>query len=320
MSKALKNIGFFLVTIVIAAVIFWLVFVDKQSKQGVLEYSLGLLGEKLMAMVPESEDKQPIQTLYDDFVAKAKNQEVAPDKIENVAATILNLSNRDTIVTPQEAEAIIRFSLAEPVRIERAYPESVCVEAREREPRFVAVAPLPPPKGKQKLSPEQWIVVGERIKTAYDFNSQYQKAMQEYHKKMYDPKLQMQFKVEDGLRIDIDTNLKQQLDQKQYHRLQKEMQELEKKQIIVWRKNFSQEMQKELEKRRQEIESLKQLNELENLTEMKGLESLQSLKALESLKSLEVLQYIPVINADSIRIIVEKSLKEAGVAIEKGKK
>ena len=317
MSKALKNIGFFLVTIVLTAVIFWLVFVDKESKQGVLEYSLGLLGEKLMAMVPDSEEKQPVQALYDDFVAKAKNQEVAPDKIENVAATILNLSNRDTKVTPQEAEAIIRFSLAEPVRIESAYPESVCVEEREREPRFVMVAPLPPPKGKQKLSPEQWIVVGERIKTAYDFNSQYQKAMQEYHKKIHDPKLQMQFKVEDGLQIALDTNLKQQLDQKKYRRLHKEMQGLEKQRIIVWRKDFSEEMRKEMEKRRQDIESLKQLNELEHLQELKGLESL---KALESLKSLEVLQYIPVVNADSIRIIVEKSLREAGVAADKGKK
>ncbi|HEX9974681.1 MAG TPA: hypothetical protein VGD14_21635, partial [bacterium] len=265
MSKALKNIGFFLVTIVLTAVIFWLVFVDKESKQDVLEYSLGLLGEKLMAMVPDSEEKQPVQALYDDFVAKAKNQEVEPDKIENIAATILNLSNSDSVVTPQEAEAIIRFSLAEPVKIEQVYPESVSVGLTEREPRFVMVAPPPPPKGSKKVSPEQWILVGERIKTAYDFNSQYQKAMQEYHKKMHDPKLQMQFKVEDGLQIAMDTNLKQQLDQKRYHRLHKEMQELEKKQIIVWRKNFGQEMQKELEKRQQEIESLKQLNELEHL-------------------------------------------------------
>jgi len=44
MSKALKNIGFFLVTIALTAAIFWLVFVDKESKQDVLEYSLGLLG------------------------------------------------------------------------------------------------------------------------------------------------------------------------------------------------------------------------------------------------------------------------------------
>ena len=317
MSKALKNIGFFLVTIVLTAVIFWLVFVDKESKQDVLEYSLGLLGEKLMAMVPDSEEKQPVQALYDDFVAKAKNQEVEPDKIENIAATILNLSNSDSVVTPQEAEAIIRFSLAEPVKIEQVYPESVSVGLTERVPQFVVVAPPLPPEHDKKASPEQWTVVGERIKSAYNFNSEYQRALGEYHKKTHDQKLQMQFKAEDGLHIAIDSNLKQQLDQKKYRRLHKEMQGLEKQRIIVWRKDFSEEMRKEMEKRRQDIESLKQLNELENLQELKELESL---KALESLKSLEVLQHIPIVNADSIRIIVEKSLQEAGIAVDKGKK
>lgn len=319
MSKALKNIGFFLVTIILTAVIFWLVFIDNDSKQDVLEYSLGLLGEKLMAMVPDSENKQPVQSLYDDFVAKAKNKELPPEKIENVAATILNLSNIDTVVTPEQAAAIIKFSLAEPVRIERVQPESVSVEARERQPRFVVVTPPPPPKIAKKAPPEQWIVVGERIKTAYDFNSEYQKAMREYHKQLSDPQLHLQFKVEDGLQIAIDANLKQQIDQKKYRRLQKELQELEKQQIIVWRKNLSDEMRKELEKRRQEIESLKQLKLLEHYQDHKGLEALESLKALESLNSLEVLQYLPVVNADSIRMIVEKSLQEAGVC-SSGKK
>lgn len=310
MSKALKNIGFFLVTIVLTAVIFWLVFIDKESKQDVLEYSLGLLGEKLMAMVPDSEDKQPVQALYDDFVTKAKNKEVSPDRIENVAATILNLSNIDTVVTPQEAEAIIKFSLAAPVKIERVYPESVSVGVTEREPQFVVVAPPLPPKHDKKVSPEQWVIVGERIKSAYDFNSEYQKAMKEYHKKMHAQQFQMQFKVEDGLRIAMDANLKHQLDQKQFRQLQKEMEGLEKQQIIVWQKNFQEAMKKELECRRQEIEALRYLKETEKLT---ALDNLESLKALESLKSLEALQYIPVINADSIRIIVQKSLETAGV-------
>lgn len=316
MSKALKNIGFFLVTIVLTALIFWLVFIDKESKQDVLEYSLGLLGQKLMAMMPDSSDTKPVLALYEDFVERAKNKEVPPDKIENVAATILNLSNIDTVVTPMEAEAIIKFSLADPVKIERIYPESVCVGVSKRMPEFVAVPPPPPKRGK-KVSPEEWLVIGERIKSAYEFNTEYQKAMKEYQRKQHDRQFQMQFKVEDGLRVAMDTNLKQQFDQKKYRRLQKEMQGLEKQRIILWRKNFQEEMQKEMERRKQELESLKHLKELEKLKELKGLEALESLK---SLKSLEVLQYIPVVNADSIWIIVEKSLKEAVINVEQGKK
>jgi len=155
MGKALKNIGFFLVTIILTAAIFWLVFIDKESKQDVLEYSLGLLGQKLMAMMPDSSNTKPVQALYEDFVEKARKKEVPPEKIENVAATILNLSNIDTVVTPKEMEAIIKFSLAEPIKIERVYPDSVSVDVTKRVPEFVAIAP-PTPKPGKKLSTEEW--------------------------------------------------------------------------------------------------------------------------------------------------------------------
>ena len=50
--------------------------------------------------------------------------------------------------------------------------------------------------------------------------------MREYSKKRHEQQCQMAFKVEDGLRIAIDTNLKGQLDQSKYRRLKKEMQDL----------------------------------------------------------------------------------------------
>jgi len=107
------------------------------------------------------------------------------------------------------------------------------------------------------------------------------------------------------------------LDRRKFKKLQQELQEMEKKHIIIWRKNFKEEMRKEIEKRKQAVENLKKLKELEQLKTMQGLEALES---LEALKSLEALQCIPVVNADSIRIIVEKSLDEAGIQIEQGKK
>ncbi|UCE05062.1 MAG: hypothetical protein JSW07_15765, partial [bacterium] len=204
MSKALKNIGFFLVTIVITAVIFWLVFIDKESKQNVLEYSLGLLGEKLMAMVPEGEGKEPVKKLFDDFIEQAKQKEVPPEKIENVAATILNLSNMDTMVTAKEAEAILKLSLAEPVKIERVIPDTIETAILEKPPQFIAVVPEPP-KHTKKRSPEEWLILGERIKSAYEFNSEMQKALGEQHEKFQAPQLSMKYHVEDGLRIAIDT-------------------------------------------------------------------------------------------------------------------
>jgi len=173
-----------------------------------------------------------------------------------------------------------------------------------------------PPKPPKKRSPEEWFIAAERIKSAYEFNSEYQEAMKQYHKKLPDQRLQMKFHVDNGLKIAIDANLKQDFDRKRFKKLQEEIKKMEKERIIVWRKNFREEMKKERERLACELESLKNLKELEKLEALKGLEALES---LEALKSLEVLQHIPVINADSIRIMVEKSLEEAGVCKE-GKK
>ncbi len=309
MGKALKNIGFFLVTILLTVIIFWLVFIDKESKQGVLEYSLGLLGQKLMAMMPDTSDTKPVEALYEDFVQKAKNKEVAPEKIEHVAATILNLSHIDSLISPREAEAIIKLSLADPVKLEKVSPDTIMVGKTKRMPEFIAVSPQPLEHDK-KVSPEEWVVLGERIKSAYEFNSEYQKAMREFYETRHAPEFQMHFKVDDSLRIKIDSNLKQRLNEKKYRRLQKEVQELEKQRIIVWQKNLQEEMRKEMGQRRKELEALKQLKAIENLKHLQGLEALES---LESLKSLEALQCIPVINADSIQFIVQKSLEAAGI-------
>jgi len=78
MVDAFKRIGFFLATIIITAGIVWLVFLDKDSQKDVLDYSLNLLGKKLLAMVPDDEEKAQVQKVYDDFVTQAKQQEVAP--------------------------------------------------------------------------------------------------------------------------------------------------------------------------------------------------------------------------------------------------
>ena len=51
----------------------------------------------------------------------------------------------------------------------------------------------------------------------------------------------------------------------------------------------------------------------ESLDELQEHRSFDIYKELESLKSLEHLRHIPVMHPDSIRKVVEKSLREAGI-------
>ncbi len=303
MSKTLKKVGYLMVTVALTAVLYWLFFVDSGSKQDVLEYSLNMLGKKLMAMMPDTSNTQPVATLYDDFMARAKNKEIPPEKIELVAANILNLSKLDTVISPQEAELVIRWSLAEPVELKEVAPDtnghSPSVPAPSR------------PFRRADIPPEQWRMIGERIRSANRFNDEYQKAMKQYREAGVDPQFQYLFHVEDGLRIAIDSTMKQHFDQRKFREMQKHLHELERQRVIVWQKDLHQKIMRDMELRRKEMESLERLNQLQQLERLKALEALRSLDnlkklpalgSLESLDALKSLEELKKLEALSISI------------------
>jgi len=293
MWNALKKIGFFLVVLILTAAIFWLVFLDKQSKQDVLEYSLSLLGDDLLAMVPEGEGKKPVQELYERFLEQTKQGKVEPKQVEYVAANIMNLSNTETEITPEQAAAILQLSLSSPERIERMGEDTP--EPIMEEPYF---------SSKERNS------LGERIKTLHEFNSDLKDFMKDYTGKQEKQQRQIHYRIEGDLKIAMDNDLKAEFDRKKFKRMNKELKQLERERILEWKENFAEELEQEMKNLRVELESLKELTELSQLEALKELESLQSLKSLEALESLE---FMPVIDADSIRAIVEHSLKAAGL-------
>ena len=351
MWNALKKIGFSLVVLILTAAIFWLFFLDKQSKQDALEYSLSLLGDDLMAMVPEGTGKKPVQELYNSFLQKARQGKVESKQVEYVAANIINLSNTETEITPEQAEAILQLSLSSPERIERMgeeLPEPIMEESH--------------------FSLEERKSLGERLKTLYEFNSEMKEAMKDYAPKQEKRQRQIHYRIEGDLKIAMDTDLKAELNRDKFKRMAKELKQLEKERMLEWKDNFAQELEQEMENLSVELASLKELTELsqlealeslefipfidadsikaiveqslkaagldphnkegmqnqidsmkksikiEQLEALKELESLKSLESLhESLKSLESLKYMPIIDGDSIRAIVEKSLEDAGI-------
>ena len=119
MWKAFKNIVILFLILIVSAGIYWLVYLDKESKGDVLEYAMSLLGNDLMAMVPESIDKKEVRERYDELVSHAKQQKIEPAQLETLASNIMNLRNSQRTITPQQAEAILHFSTSTPLKIER---------------------------------------------------------------------------------------------------------------------------------------------------------------------------------------------------------
>lgn len=279
MENALKKIGFVMLTLILTAGIYWLVFVDKAIRQDALEYSLNLLGKKLLAMVPDTADKQPVQTLYDQFVKQATYQQIPAERIERVAANILNLSNADAAVTPEQAEAVLRWAMDEPLQVVRSGESTFVISGQRTGAEATVAVPPPPPRPR----PEELKKTGERIKAMYAFNLALQKAMEEQHQ-LHDQRLKMIYRVDDGLKIVVDPKLKLQIASPENKQVYITLQRLEKEKQLIWQEDWQQEIQKQQEQLQQQLEKLK---------ELQNLRQLESLKSLEVLKNLEVLSTLP---------------------------
>ena len=258
-------------------------------------------------MVPDNSDKSTVKNLYDNFVKQAAAKKVAPEQVEYVAANILNLSNLDTTLTPEQAEAVVKFSLEEPLKLERINEKSEALKTTSEKAHVTMI--VEPPSLKE-IPQEKWNALGVRIQELNKMNDELNLAMRDQAREKREEHLHLHYRIDNGLQITLDPRMKEKLMHKKYRRLSKDIRRMEDKHLLEWRKNFT----KEMEDMRLELNELRKLKKLEELGKLEELKKLKGLESLEALKALKGLEFIPqVINADSIQAIVDKSLEEAGI-------
>ena len=81
MSKAFKNMGFVLLILILTAGFYWLIFMDRATKQGTIEFTMDLLGKKLLAMIPDDSAKTPVEAMYETFLEQAEQKKISPGNI-----------------------------------------------------------------------------------------------------------------------------------------------------------------------------------------------------------------------------------------------
>ena len=295
MWNAFRKIGIILFVLMISAGIYLVFYAEKEVREDVLEYSLNLMGDKLFAMVPEGPEKTKLNELYNDFKQRAVEGEVAPEQIEHVAANILNVSNSDSTLTPQQAEVVLLSALMAPKPPIPPIPQVLPV------PEEPAVPEVP-------HEVERWEGLGERIKTMFEFNENMRRTMKEHAIKHRELARQIHYQVKDGLQLALDARLRARFKGREFRRLARELRHLEKERLLEFRQNLAEELEKEMEEVHKELESLH-----ESLEELKKEQAYEALKSLESLKRLEHLKDMSVVDPDSIRKVVEESLREAGI-------
>lgn len=257
-----------------------------------LDQYVELLGDRLLTMVPAGSGKEKLAEMYQGFLERVRKREVDPEQVERVAAGILNLSNAHEILTPEQAEAVIRLA--------SALPESD--SARK------APALLPSPTSRE------WDNLGKRLEKALEFNEKMKEIPIPPEKREKPLTTQIMFRVDNGLKIVVNSDVKAELSRQEFREISKEIQILEKQKILLWQKDYEKEMAAEMRKVEEELKRVQKELAAQNINvEVQVQNALEIVSSLKELDSLRIL--IPV-NLDSImrevQIEVNEAQKKAG--------
>ncbi|MBN2356687.1 hypothetical protein JXO59_11290 [candidate division KSB1 bacterium] len=221
----LRKLAAGLLVVVVSSAIFFLLVSDKTTKKNVLRPTLESLGEKLFAAVRTDSSKENLQKNYLDFVKKAEAREIKPEEIEKIAADILNLSIRDSMISSKEAMNIFTLrpdtEVLPPMQMD--YPSSY-------EKRSIIVKPEKTTKPAYDISQEE---LAERLKKMHEVENKLQKISILIKKNKNIPSDFLYFKADSGLVVEVNFELKKLLEE-QDRLLAEQFQELEKKKWLQW--------------------------------------------------------------------------------------
>lgn len=267
----------------------------------ILGYSMERLGEKLVEMVPEGKDA--VRGLYNQFVSQVEAKEVSPEQVEMVAANILNLSNQNATLSPDEAQSFLALSLVEPES--RMAEPFVAIDSVERnitllrDKHLVKADPL-----KKSIPVERLKDLGERLDILINMN--------ELIRPKLDEKPMLRYQIHNNIiRVYVDPEVKRAIPEKELRKMDKEFSELQKKKMLYWRENLSNEAMEMARKKKEELDAIRELKQHENHEKLRQSQIIAELRTLETLKNLEVKGYTTALSSDSLRIKIEKEIKKA---------
>ena len=307
----LKSIKYVIITGVVLALLITADYYLIKKNPDVLNLSMSMLGEKFKELVPEG--GEAISRLFDQFAKKVEAQEIDPDDVEQIAANILNLRNQNATLTPEQAQSVISVAFLKPKFEVNLLPDSIQApppvvspeEMQEIDIEAIVVSRRLPRK---IIDPERYVRLGERLKDVFEMNDKIQREMR-IKLEPHDLNKHFRFLSEDGIKLIIDTEIKQVIFKIESRQLYKEIQNLEKRQMLVWRENMAEEMRKDLKVKESQLQELAEFKNT-HWERIKELRIENVLRSLEHLKKLETMGYRPLFNSDSIRVAIEIKIKE----------
>ena len=226
-----------LVLIIIIAIVF---FVNRLREEN-LVYYLEELGEQLMAMVMDNQDKERIRERYAEFLDQVRTKEMPAGDVEKVASRILNLSSWDTTLSEQDIDRVFDLSNVYPAEFSTMieFPADLIDSIRSEKTSAEMGRSM-------TMVENEYKAVEKRLKSVLEVSARLkQMALQDSlsdHRKFERTK----YHFDENLRIIIDQDLKNNL-----KNLQRELAHLENQKILIWQNDAAKKgpiaLQKELQ-------------------------------------------------------------------------
>ncbi|HNW58141.1 MAG TPA: hypothetical protein PKI62_00525 [bacterium] len=210
----------------LSSLIFIVLTSDKKIRQQVLRPTLEALGEQLFAAVQDDVEKDRLEARYKTFVDEAEEQAIAPEKVEKVAARILNLRSRDSVISSADALKMLDEAHAAPA------PDDPAAMIRGRE---VPHASSGFQIGTERLTPSTWSKeeMARRLKAMQEFQKQMELLSRKQEKqKEWESRYHFQ-PSDSGLRVMVDLKLRDALVGRD-SLLIMQLRDLEKKRWLRW--------------------------------------------------------------------------------------
>ncbi len=286
--------------LVLSAGIFFLLVKDQKLKADILKSTLELFGDDLMAMVPDGEQKKLLKRKYNEFLQQADKEEIPPEEVERVAATILNLTTGDRVIHAEDALTALNFddkNLVQPPPEFFKAPETAAVRKEKTGEKRKGPVPEPPKEYWNDLERRH---IAERLSKVKEFQEEMHELLQHDSEKRALRK-QMIFNADSGLTVALNIDLKNIMDFEKDTTLQNQIEKLEKEKILVWKATLSQ--QAELEKALNIV--LEQIPQIPaNIPKVE--QFLKNAGITDSLGK----NWNRTFNADSLQKIIEEKLRE----------
>jgi hypothetical protein len=266
----IKNLNFGLILslgLLIAIGSYW--FVKKVPVDGI-EFYIDLMGEKLMTLVQKEQEKEDLALKYDQFKEKVREKKVDPEKVEQMAAAIINLSNAKDTLSLIEAESLIE----------------IAVPILQGEEPLLHVEP----------EPEEWIELNDRLNRVYELEEQLKE-----RELMLPRESAISYRVDEDLNVIIDSRVRETLEEEEV------LKKLEIEHRIVWIDSMEEKLEENLIQLNARVKALHNDEALHNnLLELKIITHQAAGRAILALDSLETLFEIDL---DSLENNIHMNIK-----------